>query len=142
MLGSELKNDRLAESAAALQDESTIKLAILQIRKDKTNADPSVEVTDHTSLKNDRIQLQTDLLAGLDARIATRQGFENTISADTQAIVTAGQNDPQATTPFSDAIDKFAADRVTRIDVLTGDLQTIAAARQKLANDLTASASN
>ncbi|MDB5293389.1 MAG: hypothetical protein JWL69_4630 [Phycisphaerales bacterium] len=77
----------------------------------------------------------------LDSRIATRQSFETTISNDTQALVTAANNDTAASAALKAAVIKFAADRVKCLDKLTGDLQTIATARQKLANDLTAAQS-
>jgi hypothetical protein len=135
----QLLADRLKEAANALADESTIKLDILQIKNDKGNA--AALAVDHAKLKNDRIQLQNDLIAGLDSRIATRQTFETTISNDTQAIVTAANNDTAASAALKAAVIKFAADRVACLDKLTGDLQTIATARQKLANDLTAAQS-
>jgi hypothetical protein len=134
-----LRADRLAESAAALADESAIKKDLLQILKDRHNA--TAETADHAKLLSDRIQLQNDLIAGLDSRIATRQGSETTIANDTQAIVTAADNDPAASDALEAAASKFADDRTTALNTLTADLQTITAARTQLSNDLTAAQS-
>ncbi len=131
-----LKEDRLTEAANALGDESVIKLDLVQILKDKGNV--TAEAADHTKLLTDRVKLQNDLIAGLDARIATRQTDEATISADTQAIVTAADNDVQATDGLKAAAATFAADRVTCIETLTTDLQTIASAHTTLAAALAA----
>jgi hypothetical protein len=131
-----LKEDRLTEAANALADESAIDLAYVQILKNKGNA--AAEAADHTALRNDRIKLQNDLIAGLDSRIATREADEATISADTQAIVTAADNDPGATIGLKAAAATFAGDRVACINTLTADLQTISAARATLVAALTA----
>lgn len=129
-----LREDRLAEAANALADESVIKLDILQILKDKGNA--TAETADHTKLMNDRVKLQNDLIAGLDSRIATRQADETTIANDTQAIVTAANNDPQATSALQAAVNSFATDRTTKLATLTSDLQAVEAARTQLVTDL------
>lgn len=134
-----LQEDRLAESAAALADESVIKLDELQLLKDRHNA--TAETADHAKLLSDRIKLQNDLIAGLDSRIATRQASETTIANDTQAIVTAADNDPAASDALKAAASKFADDRITCLNTLTADLQAISAARTQLANDLTAAQS-
>jgi hypothetical protein len=135
----QLLQDRLKEAANALSDQSTIKLDILQIKKDKGNA--SALTADHTKLMNDRVQLQNDLIAGLDSRVATRQSFEATISNDTQAIVTAANNDTAASAALKAAVIKFAVDRVTSLNKLTFDLQGISTVRQMLVNALTAAQS-
>lgn len=134
-----LREDRLAESAKALSDESTIKRDILQILKDRKNA--TAEVADHAKLKTDRTTLQVDLIAGLDFRIATRQQFLPTITNDVNAIVTAANNDPKASAALKTAAANFAGDRTTVLTTLTSDLQTIAAARAKLVSDLAAAQS-
>jgi hypothetical protein len=134
-----LREDRLAESVKALSDESTIKHDILQILKDRKNA--TAEVADHAKLKTDRITLQVDLMAGLDFRIATRQQFLPTISNDVNAIVTAANNDPNASAALKAAAATFGGDRTTVLTTLTGDLQIIATARAKLVNDLAAAQS-
>lgn len=131
-----LRIDRLNEAANALADESVIKHDIVQIIKDKGNA--TAEAADHAKLLGDRIHLQNDLIAGLDSRIATRTADETTISNDAQAIVTAANNDPNASAALKAAATKFGTDRVTCLTTLTTDLQAIAAARTKLVADLTA----
>jgi hypothetical protein len=131
-----LKADRLTESANALADESVIKLDILQIKKDKGNA--TAEAAAQTKLTNDRITLQTALIAGLDSRIATRTADAATITNDVNAIVTAADNDPAATQAFAAKAAVFAAQSTAILDKLTADLATITAARTKLVADLTA----
>jgi len=136
---SQLRVDRLTEAANALAAESTIKMDIVQIIKDRGNA--TAEAADHAKLMADRVALQNALIAGLDARIATRQSSEMTISADCQAIVTAAQTDPNASAALQAAAATFAADRTACLNTLTSDLQTIEAARTTLVNDLTAAQS-
>jgi len=131
-----LQKDRLAESAAALADESQIKLDHLQILKDRNDA--TAEAADHAKLVSDRIKLQNDLVAGLDARIATRQAQLPVISADVDAIVTAANNDPNASAALKAAATAFGDDRTSRLATLTADLQAIEAARTQLVADMTA----
>lgn len=137
---SALRVDRLTEAANALADESVIRLDIRQIIRDRANA--TAEAADHAKLMTDRIKLQTDLIAGLDSRIATRQGEETTISNDVSAIVTAANNDPNASSALKSAAQTFATDRTTCITTLTADLQAVAAARTTLVADLTAAQSS
>lgn len=127
-----LREERLTESANALADESTIKLDLRQILLDKGTAN---ETADHAKLLNDRIALQGALLAGLDARIATRTAAENTIQTDTDAIVAAAG---APGTPLYTAAQTFGNDRNAVLTTLTGDLQTIASARQTLSDALSA----
>jgi hypothetical protein len=136
---SALRVDRLTESANALADESVIKLDIRQIIRDRGNT--TAEATDHTKLRADRIQLQNDLIAGLDSRIATRQAAETTISNDVSAIVTAANADPNASAALKAAAQTFATDRTTCLTTLSADLQAVAAARTTLVADLTAAQS-
>lgn len=131
-----LEEDRLTESANALADESTIKLDILQILKDKGNS--TAEAADQAKLLSDRVALQTALINGLNTRITTRTTDEVTISTDTAAIVTAADNDPSATSALKTAVATFSTDRVTKLNTLTSDLQAIETARTNLANALTA----
>lgn len=134
-----LRVDRLTEAANALADESVIKLDIRQIIRDRGNA--TAETADHTKLRGDRIQLQNDLIAGLDSRVATRQADEMTISAAAAAIVTAAQQDPNGTSALTTAAQTFATDRSTCLTTMSTDLQAIAAARTQLVADLTAAQS-
>lgn len=135
-----LREDRLTESANALADQSTIELDILQILKDKHNA--TAEAADHAKLLSDRVALQTALIDGLDARITTRTTDETTISNDTAAIVTAADNDPNATAALQTAVSTFATDRVAKLNTLTADLEAIETARTNLSNALTAEQSD
>jgi len=136
---SALRVDRLTESANALADESTIKLDIRQIIKDRGNV--TAEAADHTKLRADRIQLQNDLIAGLDSRVATRQAAEATLSTDVDAIVTAANADPNASAALKTAAQAFATDRTTCNATFAADLAAIAAARTQLVADLTAAQS-
>src|SRR5207302_2604069 len=130
---------RLAEAANALADESAIKLDIRQILRDRGN--PTALAADRAKLRTDRIQLQNDLIAGLDQRVATRQQFLTTISDDVDAIVTAANNDASASDALKAAAATFATDRTNCITTFTADLQAISAARAQLVSDLTAAQS-
>ena len=134
-----LRVDRLTESANALADESTIKLDIRQIIKDRGNA--TALAADHVKLRADRIQLQNDLIAGLDSRVATRQAAEATLSTDVDAIVTAANADPNASAALKTAAQAFATDKTTCNAMFAADLAAIAAARTQLVADLTAAQS-
>jgi hypothetical protein len=134
-----LQEDRLTESANALSAEATVKLDLVQILKDKHNA--TAEAADHAKLLTDRVAVQTALINGLDARIATRTADEATISADTAAIVTAASSDPAATVAMQAAVSTFATDRVAKLNQLTADLQTLETARTNLSDALTAAQS-
>jgi hypothetical protein len=131
-----LRGDRLAESVVTLGDELQIKLDQLQILKDRGNA--TALAADHAKLVTDRIKLQNDIVAGLDTRIATRQAELPTISADVDGIVTAANNDPNASADLKAAASKFGDDRTARLATLTADLQAIEAARAQLVADMTA----
>ena len=135
-----LQEDRLTESANALSAEATVKLDLLQILKDKHNT--TAEAADHAKLLTDRVAVQTALINGLDARIATRTTDEATISTDTAAIVTAANSDPAATAAMQTAVSTFATDRVAKLNQLTADLQAIQTARTNLSDALTAEQSS
>ena len=136
---SALRVDRLTESANALADESAIKLDIRQIIKDRGNT--TALVADRAKLLADRIKLQTDLIAGLDSRVATRQAAQATLSSDVDAIVTAADADPNASAALKAAAQTFATDRTTCNATFAADLAAIATARSKLVADLTAAQS-
>jgi hypothetical protein len=131
-----LQEERLTESANTLAAEATVKLDLVQILKDKHNA--TAEAADHAKLLTDRVAVQTALINGLDARIATRTADEATISADTAAIVTAASSDPAATAAMQAAVSTFSTDRVAKLNQLTADLQTVETARTNLSDALTA----
>jgi hypothetical protein len=134
-----LKEDRLAESANALADESVIKLDIRQILIDKKNT--TAEATDHAKLRADRITLQNDLIAGLDSRIATRMTDEGTVSTDAANIADAVAADTTASAGLVGATGKFSADKTAELAKFMTDLTNIANARATLVADLTAAQS-
>ena len=133
-----LREDRLNESAATLGDESTIAKALEQALVDRKN--PTAEAADQAALHTDRLQLQTDFIAGLNARIATRQADETTIFNDVNTIITTVQSDTTASPALVTAVNKFATDRTARLTTIDADLAAILAARTQLSADLTAEA--
>ena len=131
-----LKADNLTESKAVNADESTIAKDMRMISHDKHNA--AAEKTDHAKLLADRIELQEDMISGLDARISTRQKFFSTLSGDMNAIITAAQSDPNASAQLVTDLKKAQTDKTNTLKTLTSDLQAVASARAKLVADLTA----
>jgi hypothetical protein len=132
----QLYADQLNESANVLHDQSVIVLELIQIIKDKGNA--TALAADHQKLLSDRVQLQTDEINGLNARIQTRETDLSTISADVSAVVTAVDEDPNASAQALIDVQKFATDRDSALTTLTSDLETIMQARTTLADALTA----
>ena len=136
--GQALKADRLTERSNAIADELVIVKELRQATThDRKNA--TALAADKVVLTADRVKLQTDLLAGLDSRIATRQANVTTLFNDAAAITAALATDTTASPALSADVTKLVADRTARLSKLTSDLQTIATARAKLATDLTAS---
>jgi hypothetical protein len=131
-----LKVDRLTEAANALTDEATIATDLKQIILDKGNA--TALVTDQAKLKADRVQLQNDLIAGLDSRIATRQSYHDTLFNDTQAILAAANTDPNASAKLKTDVQTFVTDVDAKLDKMAADLTQIANDRAKLVADLSA----
>jgi hypothetical protein len=127
----QLHADRLAEKQNVLADESVIAGDRLKILKDQGT---SLETADHAKLLADQIKLQNDMIAGLDARIATRQADYNTIFNDGQAVITAVGNNGN----LAADVTKWVNDRTTCMTTLTGDLNALVADRTKLVADLTA----
>ena len=133
---STLLSDRLNERSNVLADESVIVAELRKILLDRGN--PTAVAADRQVLLTDRIKLQTDMIAGLDQRIADRQAAYTTIFNDVQAIVTAVNNDPNASTQLQADVTKWGNDRTTCMTTLTADLQKIETGRQQLVADLTA----
>lgn len=131
-----LRVDRLNESAATLTDEAAIDKVLVQEIVDRKN--PTAESADKAQLLTDRVQLQTDMIAGLDTRIATRQADEATIFNDVNAIAAAVQSDANASPALVAAINKFTTDRTDRLTTILGDLQNLVTARTALATALAA----
>ena len=133
-----LKADLLAESKAVNADERLIFQDMRMITHDRHHHDKAGNTADHAQLLADRIQLQEDMIAGLNARIATRQSDFTTLSADMNVIVTAAQSDPNASAQLVTDLQKAQTNETNRLNTLTSDLQTIVADRTKLVSDLTA----
>jgi hypothetical protein len=133
----QLAEDRLTDSSVVLTDESNIAAEKALLLKDKGN--PTEVAADKAQLTADCIHLQTDLIAGLDARIAVRQSFFTTLSNDAQAIVTQVDGDTSASLALQADVQKWSADKTDCLTTLTADLQKLAADRTQLVADLTAS---
>lgn len=133
----QLLQDRLTEASNALADESVIVGDVRQILRDRGN--PTALLTDRAKLKSDRIQLQNDLIAGLDSRIATRQTFHDMLFNDCQAINAAAQTDPNASAKLKTDVQTWTANVEAKLNTMASDLQSIETARTKLVADLTAS---
>ena len=132
----QLRVDRLTERQNVLADESVIVGELKQIVLDKGNA--TAEAADHATLMADRIKLQNDAIAGLDARLSTRQGALVTLTADMQNILTAAQSDPNASPKLVNDLTKLSVDRSACLNSMSADLQTLITDRTKLVVDLTA----
>jgi len=132
----QLRNDRLAEAANVLHDQSVIVLELRQILLNIGN--PTVESADRAQLLTDRIQLQNDEIAGLNTRITTRQADYGTIFSDLGAIATAIASDTSASPALLAEVQKFTVDRSNCLTTMTTDLQKLITDRTQLVTDLTA----
>jgi hypothetical protein len=132
-----LLGDRLNEATAVLKDELKIVTDLKHKLADKGN--PTAEAEDVATLHADRIQLQTDMIAGLDARIATRQAAYTTLFNDTQAISAAIPGDTTASPTLVVDAQKWVTDENAHLSTMLADLQKIEADRTQLVADLTAS---
>lgn len=129
--------DNLTEKANVLNDESIIVKELIQILKDK-HSNPGNVSADQQQLLAVRVQLQTDEIAGLNSRIATREIYFTTLSNDLTNLVTAAESDPNASPTLQGAISQFSMDRSNTLTTLTNDLTAIMNARTTLAGDLMA----
>jgi hypothetical protein len=132
----QLRIDRLTEAGNVLQDESVIVRELAKLLTDRGNH--QAVLADKAQLLTDRIQLQNDEIAGLTARLTTRENAYNKIFADLGAITTAVSADTNASANLLAAVEKFAADRTTCLNTMSADLQKLIADRTQLAADLTA----
>lgn len=132
----ELQSDRLTQATNVLKDQIGILGTLKQIALDHGNADAIA--ADRETLRTQRVQLQTDEIAGLTTRINTRQAGLTTISADLDAITTAAAALSNPAPGLVDAVNQFSTDRVTLLGTLTSDLTKISADRTQLVADLTA----
>ncbi len=134
-----LKADRLTEASNVIADE----LKVLAVRKemlaDKGNE--GLETAARAEIQADRIQMQNDMIAGLNARLETRQQAYEKISADGQAILAAVETDPNAGPKLQAATEKWVDDKTTCMNAMETDLQKLIGDRTQLVNDLTASQS-
>lgn len=134
----QLFSDRLNQKLNVLQDQLVIVHDQIELLNDKHHGSESEVDDDKGKLLADRVQLQTDEIAGLNARITTRQTFFTTLSNDINALVTAAESDPTTSPQLQTDIQKFATDRSFELTTLTTDLTAITAARTQLAADLMA----
>jgi hypothetical protein len=132
----QLAADLMTEGAAVLKDQRTILRELWQIFRDRKNS--TALTADHAQLLADRIQLQDDELAGLNARLQTRENDFTTISNDLNAIVAAVQSDPDATAQVQADVQKFVTDRTNCLNTISADLQMLITDRTQLTTDLTA----
>ncbi len=132
----ELLIERLTEAGNVLHDQSVIIIELRQILLDHGN--PPAVTADRAQLLTDRIQLQNDELAGLTARITTRQTDYNTIFADLDQIFAAVSGDTTASPTLLTDVQKFATDRTNTLNTMTTDLQKLITDRTQLVTDLTA----
>jgi hypothetical protein len=133
---SELLSDRLTQRANALADESVIVGDLKKIVQDRGN--DTAEAADHAQLLTDRIKLQTDMIAGLNTRLTTRQNDYTTLFNDMSAILTAAQSDPNAGPKLVTDLQKWSADKTTCLNTMTTDISKLIADRTQLVSDLTA----
>lgn len=107
-------------------------------------ADRAAVLTDLTGgagrqqLLSDRIKLQNDTVAELDARITIRQNAFPGILADGDAIVAVVKASPSVSTKLQADVSKWAADRAGTVVVMSTDLQKLAGDRAQLVVDFTA----
>lgn len=132
----QLKTDRLNQAANVLKDESDILLIRRQMILDRKN--PDALATDKSNLLSTRIQLQTDEIAGLDARISTRRNAYGKITADLAAITSAVAVDTTSSAQLKTDVTTWVADRTNSLSAFPTDLTKIQSDRAKLAADLTA----
>ena len=129
--------DRLNESSAVLKDESVVDAELAQYAADSGN--PTARAADRQQLRKDRIQLQDDEIAGLNARLATRQAEQTALTADLNAITAAIGTDKNAGAALQSAVNTFVSDRSAALAEFQTDLSAIITARTKLVADLNAS---
>jgi hypothetical protein len=132
----QLRIDRLTEAGNVLKDQAVIVRELRKILLDRGNT--QAVAADRAQLLTDRIQIQNDEIAGLTARVATRQNAYNAIFADLDLITTAVAGDANASAPLVAEVQKFAVDRTNCLNTMSADLEKLIADRTQLASDLTA----
>jgi len=134
-----LELDRLTESSAVLKDEGVVVGELEQYVSDAGN--PTARAADRIQLRKDRVQLQTDEIAGLNARLGARESEQAALTADLNAITTALGTDTGASPALVTAVNNFVTDRTASLALFQTDLSAIITARNQLVTDLTASLS-
>jgi hypothetical protein len=129
--------DNLTEKVNVLNDQVVIVKELIQVLKDK-HSNPANVSADQQLLLADRVQLQTDEIAGLNSRITTRKTYFMTLSDDLTNLATAAESDPNASPALQGAISQFSMDRSMTLTTLTDDLTAIMNARTTLAGALMA----
>jgi hypothetical protein len=132
----ELKIARLNQSASVSEDQAAIDLELAQVLSDKGN--PTAEHADREQLLADRVQLQTDAVAGLNARLSIRETAYGTLFTDLSAITNDLQSDPNITPQLSADVTQFVTDRGDCLTAMAHDIHTVIVARTQLITDLTA----
>lgn len=129
--------DRLTESSAVLKDESVVVAEEEQYVSD-IGSEPARKA-DRIQLRKDRVQLQDDEIAGLNARLTERVNEQGALTADLDAITTTLGTDTGASAALQAAVTAFVGDRTTSLGDFQTDLKAIIAARTQLVTDLNAS---
>jgi hypothetical protein len=130
-----LKTDRLAEAENVVADELVVVNELKQMLKDKGNA--TALAADKLALKADRVQLNTDEVAGLTQRLTDRQTETNTILSDSAAILIALPTSGASAQLTAD-VTQWLGDKNASLSKVTVDLQKISADRSQLILDLNA----
>jgi hypothetical protein len=132
-----LLEDRLAERANVLKDESVIVLDLRQILIDRGNS--TAVAADRVKLKTDRITAQNDMIAGINSRLATRQAAHDELVSDGAAILAAASTDSNASAQLKTDLTTWVNDFDAKLGTMETDLINLGNARTKLSADLTAS---
>jgi hypothetical protein len=130
-----LAADNLAESKAVTADQTAIVAELKLEVKDKKN--PTALAADKAAVVTDRIQLQSDEVAGLDSRVTTRTTLDTKVFADLTAISTAANAETGVSEKFTAAVNKFVTDSTALTTKLPTDLSKISTARTQLIADYT-----
>jgi hypothetical protein len=129
--------DLLTESSAVLKDESVVVAEEEQYVAD--NGNEAARTADRIQLRKDHVQLEDDEIAGLNARLATRESEQTVLTADLNAITTALGMDTGASAALQTAVTNFVTDRTASLGLFETDLHSIITARTQLVTDLNAS---
>jgi hypothetical protein len=132
----ELKTARINQYEAVSQDQSAVCAELVQILQDKGN--PTAEHADREQLLADRVQLEQDAVAGLNARLTIRENAYGTLFSDLSAIDSEVQSDPNASSQLQADVQQFVTDRGDCLTAMAHDIHDVIVARTQLITDLTA----